>query len=96
MDITIRGIKHYGAHLMSHEKKEVRVKEALLPFYLPVDFIPASQQCRRTEKILSQSCFTVITLKFLCDNTWIIYGAKVIVNPVQPASSLVEAEKFTN
>lgn len=30
-------------------------------------------------KILSQSCFTVIILKFLCDNIWNIYGAKVIL-----------------
>lgn len=39
-DVTAVDIKHYSAHLMSHENKAC---VALLPFYLPKDFTSASQ-----------------------------------------------------
>lgn len=61
---SLAGIKHYGAHLMSQEKKE-----AFLPAPWLHACIPA---CRKTEKILSPSCFTVTTLKYLHDNIWIM------------------------
>lgn len=58
--------------------------------------MPASQQAEELRKSYQPSFFffSVTALEYLHDNIW-IKGKSYSVNPIQPASSLVEAEKFT-
>ena len=77
VDITIWGIKHYGARLMSHEKKGCYSSFNFLPTHRLYNLHPS--RAEEPRKSYHNVVFTVIAPKVLSGNTWIMYGTKVIL-----------------